>query len=171
MGGGDLCGRGACEKIVRRNDEGERHWTHLGALGGCKDMRGPSIEDPGTSPDWAPDYEHRPPFPQSVGAIKVQGWYTTLVMLSRQDVLQRTADRTGIPKHHLEEVLRTVFDVIGESLAEGKTVKLKRFGVFSPRVRRAGTRLHPRTGAAIDVPERHSVGFLPSATLKARLNP
>lgn len=92
-------------------------------------------------------------------------------MLSRQDVLQRTSDRTGVPKHHLDVVLRAFFEVIAESLAQGKTVKFKRFGAFSPRTRRASERRHPKDGSPISVPERHSVAFLPSSTLKARMNP
>ncbi len=69
-----------------------------------------------------------------------------------------------------EAVLNRVLNTIAASLSMGEPVSIRNFGKFEPRTRSAVTRKNPRTGIAIDVPEKLSAAFVPAPALKARLN-
>lgn len=90
--------------------------------------------------------------------------------MNRGDVVRHIADREEMPASVVDQVLASFFDTVGESLAAGHDITIRRFGKFEPRLRRAVVRKNPKTGEPISVPEKTSVGFVPSHNLKARLN-
>lgn len=67
--------------------------------------------------------------------------------------------------------MKAVLQTISDSLVDGDSVQFRRFGTFEPRARNGALRSNPRTGKPMPIPDRLSVGFVPSATLKGRLNP
>lgn len=69
-----------------------------------------------------------------------------------------------------EKTLERVLDVIGTSLACGEPVSIRNFGKFEPRTRSAVTRRNPVSGEEMKVPSRIGVGFVPSPSLKERIN-
>lgn len=90
--------------------------------------------------------------------------------MNRGDVVKAISDNIDQPATVVDEVLGSFFDVIAHGLADGSAVTIRRFGKFEPRRRRAVTRKNPKTGIEIKVPEKVSVGFVPSGNLKDRLN-
>lgn len=64
----------------------------------------------------------------------------------------------------------SVFQVVVDSLLRGDGVHVKYFGNFIPVTRQPKRGRNPHTGQMIDVPERKSVSFKPSKTLKDKLN-
>lgn len=90
--------------------------------------------------------------------------------MNRGDVVKAISDNTDQPATVVDEVLGAFFDVVAVGLAGGAPVTIRRFGKFEPRHRRAVTRKNPKTGIEIKVPEKVSVGFVPSGNLKDRLN-
>lgn len=91
-------------------------------------------------------------------------------MVNRSDVVRAVSNKTAVPITQVETILGTFLDVVGLSLACGEEVNLRTFGKFEPRVRKAVTRRNPKTGEPTAVPEKMAVGFVPSVTLKERLN-
>jgi integration host factor subunit beta len=55
------------------------------------------------------------------------------------------------------------------TLAAGKRIELRGFGVFVPRARKARVARNPKTGAAVQVPARTTVVFQPGKDFKAKL--
>ena len=46
------------------------------------------------------------------------------------DIVNRVADRTGVPKQKAEQVVDALFDAMKDALAQGKRIELRGFGVF-----------------------------------------
>lgn len=93
---------------------------------------------------------------------------TTMI---RSELLQALA--TGNPElrpDEVEQVVDIFFDEIGTRLAEGGRVELRGFGTFSTRQRDARTGRNPRTGDAVDVPEKKVPYFKPGKEMRERLN-
>lgn len=90
--------------------------------------------------------------------------------MNRSEIVSQTAKRTTRAVDEVESVINAFFDICAEALVKGDAVKLRRFGVLEPRLRRAMTKPNPGTGEPMEIPERLSVAFLPSDILKDRLN-
>lgn len=91
--------------------------------------------------------------------------------MNRTDIIKSIAHKESLPTSTVQRVLNTFLDLVALSLSAGDEVALREFGKFEPRARRAVVRRNPKTGEEIPVPEKTSVGFIPSPNLKARLNP
>jgi integration host factor subunit beta len=85
-----------------------------------------------------------------------------LQVLARENPDLRTED--------VERAVDTFFDEIAERLAQGGRVELRGFGAFSTRHRDARKGRNPRTGDAVDVPEKRVPYFKPGKDMRARLN-
>lgn len=90
--------------------------------------------------------------------------------MNRGDVVKMVAEGSDLPVAQVDQVLTGLLEAITEGLAAGQTVNIRRFGKWEPRHRNAVVRKNPRTGEAIPVPAKTSVGFIPSGNLKAVLN-
>jgi nucleoid DNA-binding protein len=90
--------------------------------------------------------------------------------VNRTDVVRAVSNQTNLPVGQVETVVGALLDVIGLSLACGEEVNLRTFGKFEPRNRKPVVRRNPKTGVEHHVPEKVSVGFVPSPNLKDRLN-
>lgn len=62
--------------------------------------------------------------------------------------------------------VNTVFDIIMESLAQGKAVSRQGFGRFEVRHRQAHSGRNPQSGEVIALPASNSVGFKPGKKLR-----
>jgi len=77
------------------------------------------------------------------------------------------------PELRAEDVERAVdvfFDEIANRLAGGGRVELRGFGAFSTRERDARKGRNPRTGEAVEVPQKRVPYFKPGKEMRARLN-
>lgn len=91
--------------------------------------------------------------------------------VNRTDVIRQTSDATGEPIAIVEQVVGAFLDAVADGLLEGNVVNIRAFGKFELRLRRQVTRKNPRTGKPMEIPDKVSVAFLPSQTLKRLLNP
>jgi DNA-binding protein HU-beta len=55
---------------------------------------------------------------------------------------------------------------ITRALASGEDVKISGLGTFKVKTREARQGRNPRTGEAVDIPEKKAVRFIPGAALK-----
>ena len=70
----------------------------------------------------------------------------------------------------VERIVNTVFDEITNAMASGDRVELRGFGAFSVKRRDARVGRNPRTGASVDVEEKHVPFFKTGKLLRDRLN-
>lgn len=90
--------------------------------------------------------------------------------MNRTEILRQVSKETGRPLTEVETVVGSFLETVSDVLLAGEVVNIRRFGKWELRVRRAVTRLNPRTQEKMEIPDKISVAFLPSSTLKAKLN-
>ena len=91
--------------------------------------------------------------------------------MTKSELIQRIAELNPHLFHRdVERIVSTIFEEISEALARGHRVELRGFGAFS--VKRRGPRVgrNPRTGAAVQVSEKHIPFFKTGKQLRERLN-
>ncbi len=89
----------------------------------------------------------------------------------RSELLQALArENPDLRAEEVEQVLDTFFDEIAKRLAEGGRVELRGFGAFSTRERGARKGRTPRTGEAVDVPEKKVPYFKPGKEMRRVVN-
>ncbi len=89
----------------------------------------------------------------------------------RSELLQALAkENPDLRADEVEQVVDIFFDEIGKRLAEGGRVELRGFGAFSTRARGARKGRNPRTGEAVDVPEKKVPYFKPGKEMRRVVN-
>ena len=86
------------------------------------------------------------------------------------DIVNRVADRTGVPKMKAEQAVDALFHSMKEALARGERIELRGFGVFVVKPRKRGVGRNPRTGEAVDVNAKRVPYFKPGKEMRERLN-
>lgn len=89
---------------------------------------------------------------------------------NRTELVRSVSEDLALPISTVDKAVTLFLAKIEEAIAEGDSVNIREFGRFVPRTRRATVRANPRTGRKMKIPRRHSVGFIPSVTLKGFLN-
>lgn len=89
----------------------------------------------------------------------------------RSELLQALArENPDLRAEEVEQVVDIFFDEIGRRLAEGGRVELRGFGAFSTRERGARKGRNPRTGEAVEVPEKKVPYFKPGKDMRRVVN-
>jgi len=86
--------------------------------------------------------------------------------MNKGEFVDELAERTGMTKKDSKKVLDETLDIITEALEDGDKVLFTGFGKFEPRVRKATTRLNPRTGDEVQVPAKVVPKFKAGKPLK-----
>ncbi len=94
----------------------------------------------------------------------------TTPTFNMKDLSDAVAERFGLTHQGGADVARFVFDGIKAELAEGKQVRLHKFGTLEARERAAGVARNPVTGDRIAVPARRVVKLTVSPSLKNQLS-
>jgi integration host factor subunit beta len=84
-----------------------------------------------------------------------------------QDRVVRAA---GVSRKEVHSLLKEMAARVGSGLAVDGKVNLAGLGRFSLKVQSARPGRNPRTGEAIDIPEKNRVHFLPEAPLRRHIN-
>jgi integration host factor subunit beta len=89
----------------------------------------------------------------------------------RSELIQKIADENPhLYQRDVERIVNTIFSEITDSMADGNRVELRGFGAFSVKKRDARTGRNPRTGASVQVEEKHVPFFKTGKLLRDRLN-
>lgn len=83
-----------------------------------------------------------------------------------KDLSDAVAAEFGLTRQAGAAMTKFVFDQVKAELADGKQVRLHKFGTLEARVRAAGVARNPVTGARIEVPARRVVKLTVSPALK-----
>ncbi|NQV21647.1 MAG: integration host factor subunit beta [Rhodospirillales bacterium] len=89
----------------------------------------------------------------------------------KSELIARLAEANPhLYQRDVERIVSTVFDEVSAALARGDRVELRGFGSFSVKRRPARVGRNPRTGAAVNVAEKHVPFFKTGKELRERLN-
>jgi DNA-binding protein HU-beta len=82
------------------------------------------------------------------------------------DIVNRVAERTGVPKMKAEQAVDALFNSMKEALARGERIELRGFGVFIVKPRKRGVGRNPRTGEEVAIPSGKTIRFKPGKELQ-----
>lgn len=89
--------------------------------------------------------------------------------MTKQDIVEDIALRTGLTKKEIAEAMELFLKNIGDALAKGEHLEIRGFGTFKVKQRKARMARNPRTGEAVPVPARQVPVFKVSKMLKDRV--
>ncbi len=91
-------------------------------------------------------------------------------MIKSELIARLAEENQHLYQRDVERIVATLFDEITEALARGERVELRGFGAFSVKKRDARIGRNPRTGEAVEVPEKHVPFFKTGKDLRDRMN-
>jgi len=86
--------------------------------------------------------------------------------MNKQELINEITALNLISNHDADRIVTVAFEKIETALARGEDVRITGFGVFKRITTKARTGRNPRTGEAVEIPERNRVKFKASSTLK-----
>lgn len=86
--------------------------------------------------------------------------------MTKQELIQKVAEKSGLKKKDAENVLNTILDEISNALKAGEKVQLIGFGTFETRKRSGRIGRNPQTGESIQIPETTVPAFRAGNRLK-----
>jgi len=90
--------------------------------------------------------------------------------MTKRELVMRISKETGLVQQDVFAVIQKTLDYIIESLAKGKTVEFRNFGVFEVRVRKARVGRNPNQPThVVAIPSRKVVKFKMGRIMKARV--
>jgi integration host factor subunit beta len=90
--------------------------------------------------------------------------------MNKSDLAKSVALTANLPKKTAEDVVNTIFESLSQELAEGGRIEIRGFGSFYSKTYDAREGRNPRTGEAINVPEKTHVLFRVGKELKGRVD-
>jgi len=85
----------------------------------------------------------------------------------RLDIINKVADKTGVPKIKAEVAVEALFDAMKKALQNGERIELRGFGVFIVKPRKRGIGRNPRTGQEVAIPAGKTIRFKPGKELQS----
>ena len=89
--------------------------------------------------------------------------------LTKAQLAELLFEQIGLNKRESKDMIDAFFDLISDSLVEGKDVKISGFGNFQIRTKAPRPGRNPRTGEAIPIQARRVVTFHASHKLKDQI--
>ena len=89
--------------------------------------------------------------------------------VTKQDLVQEAAKSSGRPQLEIKEVAEQFMRLVGEYLAEEKTIEIRGFGTFYTKVRKPRPARNPRTGEICPLGRRKVALFRFSADMKSQI--
>jgi DNA-binding protein HU-beta/integration host factor subunit alpha len=87
--------------------------------------------------------------------------------MTKRDLVIQISEETGQIQQKVLQVVQRTLDLISESLAAGKTVELRNFGVFEVKLRKARVGRNPNDpNKDVPIPQRAVVKFKPGKEMR-----
>ena len=100
------------------------------------------------------------------GAMEFAALSLETPALTKAQLAELLFEQIGLNKRESKDMVDAFFDLVAESLVDGKDVKISGFGNFQIRTKAARPGRNPRTGEAIPIAARRVVTFHASQKLK-----
>jgi len=101
-------------------------------------------------------------------AFSLRRTYSSEGML-KKDIIDSVSEELAMQKQDVSMAADVILDTISNALTADRRVELRGFGSFSVRSRKPRTTKNPRTGQVMDIPERRTLHFTMSKSLKESL--
>ena len=98
--------------------------------------------------------------------IRLAGAKRRAQAVIKLDIINRVADKTGVPKMKAEQAVDALFHSMKEALTRGERIELRGFGVFVVKPRKRGVGRNPRTGEEVAIPSGKTIRFKPGKELQ-----
>ena len=91
--------------------------------------------------------------------------------MTKREMVMRISAETGLIQQDVHEVIQRSLDLIIESLAAGKNVELRNFGVFQLKTRKQRIGRNPnKPENVVQIPSCQIVKFKPGKIMKERVS-
>jgi len=90
--------------------------------------------------------------------------------MTKLDIINEIIRRTGVPKKITETAVEEILYLVKDSLGQGHSVNLKKFGKFEVRQKRARMGRNPKTGESAEISARKVVMFKSGKFLRNIVN-
>ncbi len=87
----------------------------------------------------------------------------------KKNVVDEISSELSMQKQDVRLAVDIILETMGNALVEGRRIELRGYGSFSVRTRKARLTKNPRTGKMMDIPERKTLHFTMSKSLKETL--
>src|SRR3954451_16973550 len=92
-----------------------------------------------------------------------------MATITKKELIDRIADRTGSRRVLVKKVVQQFLDEIVGELGRGNRLEFRDFGVFETKLRKARKAQNPKTLEPVAVPEKRTVKFKVGRLTKQRL--
>lgn len=86
--------------------------------------------------------------------------------MTKADLVESVAEKTGLTRTDVAEVVDKFLEAIKQSLEGGNNIEIRGFGTFKIKHRKSRKARNPRTGEEVPVPDRKVPVFKPSSEFK-----
>lgn len=90
-------------------------------------------------------------------------------IMLKKDIIDSVSEELSMQKQDISVAADVILDTISGALSADRRVELRGFGSFSVRSRKPRTTKNPRTGQVMNIPERSTLHFTMSKSLKQAL--
>ena len=90
--------------------------------------------------------------------------------LTRADLSEAVHRQIGLSRSESADLVRSVLDLMSDTLVEGHSVKLSSFGTFMVRSKNGRVGRNPKTGEEVPITPRRVLVFRPSQVMKNVIN-
>jgi integration host factor subunit alpha len=91
-------------------------------------------------------------------------------IMTKADIVETVYEKVGFSRKESAELVDLVFDLMKETLEDGKKIKISGFGNFLVREKRSRKGRNPQTGEEIQISARRVLTFKPSQVLRKAIN-
>lgn len=90
--------------------------------------------------------------------------------LTRADLSEAVHRQIGLSRSESADLVKSVLDMVSDTLEQGHTVKLSSFGTFMVRQKNGRVGRNPKTGEEVPITPRRVLVFRPSQVMKNVIN-
>jgi len=87
----------------------------------------------------------------------------------KKELVNEVSNELSIHKQDVTTALDIMLDTMEKALKEERRIELRGFGSFAVRKRKARSTKNPKTGTIMNIPERKTIHFTMSKSLKEAL--
>ncbi len=87
----------------------------------------------------------------------------------KKDIVDEVSNELSMQKQDVTLAVEVILATMAKALEDGRRIELRGFGSFSVRQRKSRHTKNPRTGKMMDIPQRNTLHFTMSKSLKEAL--
>jgi len=91
--------------------------------------------------------------------------------VNKKELIEKISrNQDQLPHRDIELAVKTIINCMTQALSTGERIEIRGFGSFSLRYRKPRIGRNPKTGEDATISSRNIVSFIPSKTLKNKIN-